>query len=126
MFCSYSFVFMIVLKSFPQLPLHSSSFCFHASTFHSILDDYCTDMQDIAGEAGTSSQVMFSNGSRHMAQQKQDDQLERGWGISVLAARHDDDDDAVIRQNHGLELQGPILEILWVRAYIGNNSLTST
>ena len=64
---------------------------------------------------------MFSYGPPHMAEQKQDDQLEptysssvrirdvalrtcqkwltigrsgeRGWGISVLAARHDDDDD---------------------------------
>ena len=68
-------------------------------------------MQDTAG-------VMFSYGPPHMAEQKQDDQLEptysssvrirdvalrtyytigrsgeRGSGISVLAARHDDDDD---------------------------------
>ena len=72
------------------------------------------------GEAGTSSWVMYSYGPLHMAEQKQDDQLEhtysiyvriwdvalktcpgrwmigrsddRGSGISVLAARHDDDD----------------------------------
>ena len=78
------------------------------------------DMQDTAGEAGTSSLVMYSNGPPHMAGQKQDDQLEhtfssyvrirdvalktyqwrwtigrsgeRGSGISVPAARHDDDD----------------------------------
>ena len=79
-----------------------------------------SDIQDTAGEAGTSLQVMYSNGPPHMTGQKQDDQLEhtfsryvriRGcnpedlleamndrekWrersGISVLAARHDDDD----------------------------------
>ena len=78
------------------------------------------DMQNIAGEAGTSSLVMYSYGPPYMAEQKQDDQLEhtyssyvrirnvalrtcqrrwtrrrseeRGSGISVLAARHDDDD----------------------------------
>ena len=79
------------------------------------------DMQDTAGEAGTSSLGMYSNGPRHIAVQKQGGQLEptfnsyvrirdvalktcqrrwtigrngeRGSGISVLAARHDDDDD---------------------------------
>ena len=79
------------------------------------------DMQDTAGEARTSSSVMYSYGPPHMAKQKQDDQLEhtyssyvrirdvalktgqkrwligrnseRGSGISLLAARHDDDDD---------------------------------
>ena len=78
-------------------------------------------MQDTPGEAGTSSEVMYSYGPPHMAWQKQDDQLEhtyssyvriqdvtlktcqrrwtigrsgeRGSGISVPAARHDDDDD---------------------------------
>ena len=78
-------------------------------------------MQDIAGEAGTSSSVMFSYGPPHMAEQKQDDQLkptysssvmiwdvalrtyqkqwtigrsdERGSGMSALAAGDDDDDD---------------------------------
>ena len=73
-------------------------------------------MQDTAGEAG-----MSSYGPCHMAEQKQDDQLEptysssvrildvalrtsqklctigrngeRGSGISVLAARHDDGDE---------------------------------
>ena len=81
------------------------------------------DMQDTAGEARTSSSVMYSYGPSHMAKQKQDDQLEhtyssyvrirdvalkncqrrwmigrsgeRGSGISVLAARHDDDDDVI-------------------------------
>ena len=33
-------------------------------------------MQDIAGEAGTCSLVMYSYGPPHMAEQKQDDQLE--------------------------------------------------
>ena len=78
------------------------------------------DMQDTAGEAGTSSYGMYSCGPPHMAVQKQDDQHEhtfssyvrirdvvqktclrrwtigksgeRGSGISVLPARHDDDD----------------------------------
>ena len=78
-------------------------------------------MQDTAGEAGTSSKVMYSCGPPHMAVQKQDDQHEhifsnyvrirdvvqktcqRRWtigkngesrsGISVLPAWHDDDDD---------------------------------
>ena len=34
------------------------------------------DMQDTAGEAGTSSEVMYSNAPPHMAEQKQNDQLE--------------------------------------------------
>ena len=78
------------------------------------------DMQDTAGEAGSSSYVMYSYGPPHMVGQKQDDQLkhtfssyvrirdvalktyqrqwmiersgERGSGISVLAAWHDDDE----------------------------------
>ena len=77
-------------------------------------------MQDTAGEAGTNSLAMYSYGPPHMAEQKQDDQHdhtfsnyvrirdvaqktcqrrwtigksgERGWGISVLPAQHDDDD----------------------------------
>ena len=81
------------------------------------------DTQDTAGEAGMSSSVMYSYGPPHMAEQKQDDQLEhtfssyvrirnvalktcqRRWTtgksgkrwsvISVLAARHDDDDDGL-------------------------------
>ena len=79
------------------------------------------DMLDTAGEAKTRSEVMCSCGPLHMANQKQDDQFEhtyssyvmmrdvtlttcrrrwmigrrgeRGSEISVLAARHDDDDD---------------------------------
>ena len=80
---------------------------------------YEPDTQDTAGEAKTNSSVMYSNGPRHMARQKQDDQLEhtyssyvrirdvalktcqrrwmigrsseRGSGISVLAVPHDND-----------------------------------
>ena len=79
------------------------------------------DMQDTTGEVGTNSLVMYSYGPLHMAKQKQSDQLEptysssvrirgvalrtckkrwtigrdgeRGSGISVLVARHDDYDD---------------------------------
>ena len=78
------------------------------------------DMQDTAREAGTNSLEMYSYGPPHMGVQKQDDQHEhtfssnvrirdvvlktclgrwtigrsgeRGSGISVLPARHDDDD----------------------------------
>ena len=77
------------------------------------------DTQDTVGEARTNSSVMYSYGPPHMAKLKQDDQLEhtyssyvriwdvalktcqkrwmigrsgeRGSGISVLTARHDDD-----------------------------------
>ena len=80
---------------------------------------YEPDMQDTAGEARTNSSVMYSNWPLHMAKQKQNDQLEhtyssyvrirdvalktcqKRWmigrsgerrsGISVLAARHNDD-----------------------------------
>ena len=79
------------------------------------------DTQDTAGEARMNSSVMYSYRSPHMTKQKQDDQLEhtfssyvrirdvalktcqkrwmigrsgeRGAGIFVLAAWHDDDDD---------------------------------
>ena len=78
------------------------------------------ETQDTAGEARTSSSVMYSNWPPHLAKQKQENQLEhtyssyvriqdvalktchKRWiigrsggrrsGISVLAARHDDDD----------------------------------
>ena len=78
------------------------------------------DTQDTARETRTNSSVMYSYGHPHMPEQKQDDQLEhtyssyvrirdvalktcqRRWtigksgerrsGISVLAARHDDDE----------------------------------
>ena len=77
------------------------------------------DTQDTAGEARTNSSEMYSYGLPHMAKQKQDDHLEhtyssyvrirdvtlkicqkwwmvgrsgeRGSGISMLSARHDDD-----------------------------------
>ena len=82
------------------------------------------DMQDTAGEAETSSYVIYSYGPPHMAGQKQDDQHEhafssyvrirdvalktcqrrwtigksdeRGSGISLQVARHDNDDDIYI------------------------------
>ena len=85
------------------------------------------DMQDTAREARTSSLGIFLNGPPHMAEQKQGDQLEttyssyvrirdvalktcqrrwtigrsgdRGSGISMLVARHDDDDDVHFWRN---------------------------
>ena len=91
------------------------------------------DMQDTAGNARTISLVMYSYGPPHMAEQKQDDQLEptynssvrirdvalrtcqkqwtigrsgeRGSGISVLAARHDDDDDELYRNKSNTSVQ---------------------
>ena len=41
------------------------------------------DIQDTAEEAGTSSLVMFSYGPPHMAEQKQEDQLEPTYSSSV-------------------------------------------
>ena len=89
------------------------------------------DTQDTAGEAGTSSSVMCSYGHPHMADQKQDDQLEDtyssyvrirdvplktrqkrwtigksgeiGSGISVLAAHDDDDDEGYIVLQYTIE-----------------------
>ena len=88
------------------------------------------DMKDTAGEAETSSWVMYSNGPPHMAEQKQDDQLEhtyssyvrihdvalktcrrrwtkgrsgeRGSRISVPAARHDDHNDCGLNKGFSL------------------------
>ena len=40
-------------------------------------------MQDTAGEAGTSSKVMYSNGPPHMARQKPDDQHEHTFSSYV-------------------------------------------
>ena len=82
------------------------------------------DIQDSAGEAGASPCVMYSYGLIHMAGKKQDDQLEhtyssyvrirdvalktcqrrwtigrsgeRGSGISVQAALHDDDETLIV------------------------------
>ena len=84
-------------------------------------------MQDTAGEARMNSFVMYFYGPPHMPKQKQDDQhehtyssyvrirdvtlktcqkrwtigrsSERGSGISVLAAQHDDDDDDFTMSN---------------------------
>ena len=78
-------------------------------------------MQDTVGEVGMNLLVTYSCGPLHINEQRQDDQLEpihnhsvsiqdivlntyrerwtiekggeRGSGISVMAARHDDDDD---------------------------------
>ena len=101
------------------------------------------DTQGTAGEAKTYSSVMYSYGPPHMAKQKQDDQLEhtyssyvrirdvalktcqkrwmigrsgeRGSGISVLAARHDDyDDDDIWFAN--ADFVDNILK--WARAYL--------
>ena len=40
-------------------------------------------MRDISGEVGTSSLVMYSYGPLHMAEQRQDDQLEPTYSGSV-------------------------------------------
>ena len=91
---------------------------YHPSRKLSKLDE--PDMQNTAGEVGMSSLVMYSYGPLHMVEQKQGNQLEptysssvrirgvtlrtyrkqwmigrggeRGSGISVLMAQHDDDD----------------------------------
>ena len=90
----------------------------HPSRKLSKLDEQ--DMRDSAGELGTNSWGMYSSGPLHMDEQRQDDQLEptyssslrvrdvilktcwkqwtigrdseRWLGISMLIARHDDDD----------------------------------
>ena len=112
------------------------------------------DTQETAGEARMNSSVRYSYGPPHMAEQKQDDQLEhtyssyvrirdvtlktcqkrwmigrsgeRGSGISVLAARHDDhDDDEVIQcqiyfyaNNHYYFKQ---FSLAWVHSLIVKN-----
>ena len=86
------------------------------------------DMQNTAGEARMNSSVMYSYGPLHMAKQKQNDQLEhtyssyvrirdvtlktcqkrwmigrsgeRGSGISVLVAQHDDHDICIYIHTH--------------------------
>ena len=40
-------------------------------------------MQDTAGEAGTSSKGIYTYGPPHMAEQKQDDQLEHTYSSYV-------------------------------------------
>ena len=85
-----------------------------------------SNMWDIAGEVGTNSLAMYSCGPLHMDELRQDDQSEpiynrsmpiqnvalktsrerwtiekggeKGSGISVLIARHDDDDIYVYMQ----------------------------
>ena len=72
----------ILDKSWRQHP-HSSSCTttYHPSRKLSNLDK--PDMQDKAGEIGTSSLVMYSYGSLHMAKQMQDDQLKPTYSSSV-------------------------------------------
>ena len=52
------------------------------TTYHenSKLDE--PDMQDTAGEVGTNSFVTYSSGPLHMAEQRQDDQLEPTYNSS--------------------------------------------
>ena len=112
----------ILNKSWRQHPTkHCTATCLLSRKLFK-LDE--PDTQDTAGEAGTNSEVMYSHGPPHMALQKQDDQHEhifsnyvrkrdvilrtclgrwtigrsgeRVSGISVLPARHDDDDDLVM------------------------------
>ena len=56
---------------------------YHQSRKHSKLDE--PDMQDTAGEAGTSSYEMFSNGPPYMAEQKQGDQLEPTYEVHRIS-----------------------------------------
>ena len=109
-----------------------------------------TRLANTAGKAGTSSLVMYSYGPPHMAGQKQDDQLEhtfssyvrirdvalktyqrrwtigrsgeRGSGISVLAAWHDDDDDTwKISNNLIIWYHFPKYSSLFIYTYSYNN-----
>ena len=103
------------------------------------------DTQDTAGEARTNSSVMYSYGPPHMAKQKQDDQLEhtyssyvrirdvalktcqkrwmigrsgeRGSGISVLAARHDDDNFFVKTNNPNKKIKIKMLQSINLLSY---------
>ena len=104
---------------------------------------------DTAGEARTNSSVMYSYGAPHMATQKQDDQLEhtyssyvrirdvtlktcqKRWmigrsgkrvsGISVLAARLDDDDDCHTQKNPFTEGHSLPTKWLHVCVHLYNN-----
>ena len=108
----------ILNKSWRQHPTKQQLYG-HLPRKLSKLDE--SNMRDTAGEVGTSSWVMYSCGPLHMDEQRQDVQLEptysssvqirdeaqrigrkqwtmgrcgeRGSGISVLIARHDDNDD---------------------------------
>ena len=67
---------------------------YHPSWKVSKLDE--PDMQDTAGDVGTSLLVMHSYGPLHMAEQKQGDQLEPTYSSSVrirgvALARQDDE-----------------------------------
>ena len=118
---NYTWMLRAILnKSWQQQPTRHQLYS-HLPPITKTIQGRRTDMQDTAGEARTSSSVIYSNGPPHMAKQKPDDQLEhtyssyvrirdvalktcqrrwtigrsgeRGSGISVLAAHDDDDDD---------------------------------
>ena len=127
----------ILNKSWRQYPQGNNytANCFPSRKLYKL---YESDTQDTAGEAGTSSSVMYSYWPPHMAKQKKDDQLEhtyssyvrirdvvlktcqKRWmigrsgerksGISVLAIRHDDNDDA---QLYGFK---------WISLFNNNNN----
>ena len=108
----------ILNKSWRQHP-HKTPAVRPLASHHKLYKLDEPDTPDTAGEARMNSSVMYSYGPPHMAKQKQDDQLEhtyssyvriqdvalktcqkqwmtgrsgeRGSGISVLVARHDDD-----------------------------------
>ena len=69
--------------------MKSKAVCLDRCPFHVHIADFGNlyvdepDMQNTAGEAGTSSYVMFSYGPPHMAEQKQDDLLEHTYSSSV-------------------------------------------
>ena len=103
------------------------------------------DTQNTAGEARTNSSVMYSYGPPHMAKQKQDNQLEhmyssyvkiwdvtlktcqkrwmigrsgeRGSGISVLAAQHDDDEDLSKRKLQSFYFYNYTIVLLVLKFY---------
>ena len=61
------------------------------------------DMQDIAGEVGTNSQVMYSHGPLHTNEQRQDDQREPTYSSSVLIR---DVDLKICREQWTIEKDG--------------------
>ena len=61
-------------RSWRQPPTKQQVYGHQPPIINTILDE--PDMQDTAGEVGTSSLVMYSNGPLNMAEQKQGDQLE--------------------------------------------------
>ena len=71
----------ILNKSWRQHPTNQQLYAYLPPITKTIKDE--PDMQDTAGEVGTSSQVMYSCGPLHMDKQKQDDQLEPTYCSSV-------------------------------------------